>query len=70
MTILAPSTDLERHLAYLETEQGCQLVVEAANTYGSVRDIDRVKVVTAQSKSQMGTRNTKINPRVKSDYTG
>jgi hypothetical protein len=60
------SAPLERHLAYLETEQGCQLVVEAANTYGSVRDIDRVKL-TARPR---WARATPRSIRAESDYTG
>jgi transposase len=68
---ILPANDTERHLAYCESEQGCVLVIETSGTtYGSMRDIDRVKFLTAQTKAQMGTRNQKVNPNVKKDFTG
>lgn len=64
-----PVKDTEAELAYCESEMGCALVVESAGVYGARRAFDGVKVVTAQAISAMGTRNVKINPKIK-DHTG
>jgi hypothetical protein len=46
---MAAITELERELAYYESEQGCVLVIETSGTtYGSIRAIDRVKILTGR----------------------
>jgi hypothetical protein len=59
-------TPLEMELFYYESELGGQFVVETSGTaYGSVRAKDHVKNLTGQTQSQIGTRHTAVNPRIK-----
>jgi hypothetical protein len=58
---MAGITELERELSYYESELGGVLVIETSGTaYGVIRDIDRKKILTAQTLSQIGTRDAKV----------
>ena len=58
--------DLERELAYLYSEQSRVLVVEVqGTTYGSMKAINKVKDVTAQTLAQVGTALLSVNPKIK-----
>jgi hypothetical protein len=58
--------DLERELAYLYSELGRVIVVEASGTtYGSMRARDKVKDVTGLTQAQVGTALLSVNPKIK-----
>ena len=57
---MAAINKLERELSYYAGEQGCAPVIETSGSaYGAMRDIDRKKILTAQTLSRIGTRDAR-----------
>jgi hypothetical protein len=71
-----PTQEIEKAMAYAESQLGCVLVIETSGSaYGATKASDgfntvsavvnRLKVTTGKTTSQMGTREQVVQPEIK-----